>query len=506
MKPALALRRLRLQPGFALAVVLTMALGLGAATAIVAVAGAVLLRPLPYERAEQLVMIEGRYARLGMADLGASAAELPAYRQAHSLAAIAAFRVHGVNLAGGGEPERVHAAQVEAGLFRLLGASPALGRALRPAEEQPGADGVVVLSDGLWRRRFGADLRVLGRTVRLDGRNHLVIGVMPLRFEFPHPSFRFASRADLWVPLALTAEQRADRSSYDLRVIARLPPGVSLAAARAELRAIGRRMEDEHPRDYRGPQGEDGGWGVAVVPFRDEVVGDAGRRLTPLLAAVALLLVIACGNVAALWLARGLARRRELAVRLALGARRRHLALEALAESTVLALLGGALGVLLAWGGTRWLVAAAPASLPRLAELSLDVRVLAFAFLLSLATGAAISLVAPLTAGDGALRARSPSTAGPAGRDRGAIRCGCDGCSSSPSSRSRWCCSSTPACCCARCTTCRRSIPASPSTIDWRWRSRCRARATCASGSRRPSSRACWRESTSSPGCEVPGW
>jgi len=401
MNLVLAFRRLRQQPGFSAAAVATLALGLGATTAIFSVASAVLLRPLPYPEADGLVMIEGHYLKLGLDNLGASAPGLPDYRAARSFEGVAAFRNLDLNLADGGEPERVTAAQVSASLFPLLRVAPQLGRPLGPEEEEPGADAVVVLSDGLWRRRFGAD-HVVGHAVHLDGRSCVVVGVMPPGFEFPHPSFRFGRRADLWIPLALTPEQRADRSTYSLRVIARLGPGVSLSAARAEMEAVGRRLEEQHPRDYRGPRGEDGGWRVTVAPFKDEVVGDAGGRLGVLLAAVAALLLIACANVAGLFLARGLGRRRDFAVRLALGARRRHLAREALAESLLLALLGGAVGLLLASWGTELLVALGPASVPRLAEVSLDGRVLAFAFLLSLATGIAFSLLAPLSA------ARSP--------------------------------------------------------------------------------------------------
>lgn len=399
-----AFRRLRQQPGFSAAAVATLALGLGATTALFSVASAVLLRPLPYPDADRLVMIEGHYLKLGMDNIGAAAPELPDYRRARSFEAMAAFRNLDLNLADGGEPERVTAAQVSASLFPLLRVTPQLGRSLAEEEEPPGADAVVVLSDALWRRRFGADRGVVGRTLRLDGRSCIVVGVMPPGFEFPHPSFRFGRRADLWVPLALTPDQRADRSTYSLRVIARLGRGIPLVAARAEMEAVGRRLEEQHPRDYRGPRGEDGGWRVTVVPFKDEVVGDAGRRLGVLSAAVAVLLLIACANVAGLFLARGLARRRDFAVRLALGAGRSHLTWEALTESLLLALLGGALGLLLASWGTGLLVALGPASVPRLAEISLDGRVLAFALLLSLATGIVFSLLAPFSAARAPLR------------------------------------------------------------------------------------------------------
>lgn len=399
-----AFRRLRQQPGFSVAVVMTLALGLGATTAIFSVANAVLLRPLAYAEADRLVMIEGRYLKLAMENIGASPAEWLDYRSARSFEALAAFRSQSQNLAGADEPERVRAAQVSASLFPLLRATPQLGRALRPEEEEPGADGVLVLSDGLWRRRFGADPGVVGREVRLDGRSRVVVGVMQPGFEFPHPSFRFGRRADLWVPLALTSEERNDRSNYTLRVIARLRPQVSLAEVRAEMGAVASRLEEEHPRDYRSPGGQDGGWGVSVVPFQSEVVGDAGGRLAMLLGAVGLLLLIACSNVAGLFLARGLACRKELAVRLALGARRGHLAREALAESLVLALTGGVLGIVVASWLTRLLVTLGPDSVPRLAEVSLDGRVLAFALLLSLLTGITFSLLAPLSAADATVR------------------------------------------------------------------------------------------------------
>jgi putative ABC transport system permease protein len=423
MNLVLALRRLRQQPGFVAGVVATLALALGATTAIFSVANAVLLRPLPYPEADGLVMIEGHYLKLGMENLGASAPELADYAATRSFEGISAFRNLDLNLSltDAGEPERVSAAQISASLFPLLRVAPQLGRNLRPEEQEPGADAVVLLSDGVWRRRFGANPAVVGTTVHLDGRRYGVLGVMPPGFEFPHPSFRFGRRADLWIPLTLTPEQRVDRSTYNLRAIARLGPGVSLPTAQAEMRTVARRLEDQHPRDYRGPHGEDGGFRVTVAPFKDEVVGDAGRRLGILLGAVALLFLIASANVASLFLARGLVRRRDFALRLALGATRSHLARESLAECLVLSLLGGALGLLLAFWGSKVLVVVGPASVPRLAEVGLDGRVLAFALLLSLVTGIAFSLVAPLSAGR--IPARESLAAGaPSGAGRGRSR------------------------------------------------------------------------------------
>jgi len=382
-----ALRSLLRTPRFTALVVAILGLGIGSATAVFSVVNAALLRPLPYPAADELGLVEGSFVRLGMVDIGASVPEFLEYREEPGLLAdTAAFRNLSLNLSGGADPERIVGARVSARLFPMLRAQPRLGRALREDDERPGHDDVAVLGYGLWQRRFGGDPAIVGRTVVLDLKPHTVVGVMPAGFEFPHPGFRHSERAELWLPLAFTEDQRQDDSSYSLRVLARLRAGVSTTAADASLEALARRLEQRKPRTYRGPRGEDGGWRIRFVRLREEVVGDAGRGLIILLSAVGLLLLIACADVASLLVARAAARRKTFAVRAALGASRIRLAREGLAESLVLAGLGGAAGILFASWGRDALVSMRPHGIPRLDEAALDGRVLAFALLASLAT------------------------------------------------------------------------------------------------------------------------
>jgi len=230
----------------------------------------------------------------------------------------------------------------------VLDVQPEVGRLFTPEEDAPNGPRVLLLSHGLWQRRFGGDPAIVGGTVVLDSKPYTVVGVMPAAFEFPHPGFRHWQRAELWLPLAFTEDERRDRSSYSLRVLTRLRPGLSPAAAGAEMIRLAARMEQEQPRTYRGPRGEDGGWRVRFVPLREEVVGDAGRGLLLLLGAVGVLLLIACADVAGLFMARASARQKNLAVRAALGASRIRLAREGLAESLVLSGLAG-----VAWAAVR---------------------------------------------------------------------------------------------------------------------------------------------------------
>ncbi|HEY2944685.1 MAG TPA: ABC transporter permease [Vicinamibacteria bacterium] len=382
-----ALRSLLRTPRFTALVVAVLGLGIGSATAVFSVVNAALLRPLPYPAGEELGLVEGSFLRLGMTDIGATVPEFLEYRREPGpFADTAAFRNLSVNLSGGADPERIVGARVSARLFPMLRAQPLLGRALGEDDERPGHDDVAVLGYGLWQRRFGGDPAIVGRTIVLDLKPHTVVGVMPAAFEFPHPGFRHSQRAELWLPLAFTEDQRQDDSSYSLRVLARLRPGVSTSAAGASLEALAHRLERQKPRTYRGPRGEDGGWRIRFVPLREEVVGDAGRGLIILLSAVGLLLLIACADVASLLVARASARRKTLAVRAALGASRSRLAREGLAESLVLAGLGGAAGIVFASWGRDALVSLRPHGIPRLDEAGLDGRVLAFAILASLAT------------------------------------------------------------------------------------------------------------------------
>jgi putative ABC transport system permease protein len=379
MALARAARSLGRTPGPTLAAIVALALGIGAATAIFSVADAVMLRPLPYADAGRLVAIEGQFLALGMRDLGASPPELADYRaRARSFDAIAAFSRSDVNLTGGGEAERISAVRVTPDLLPLLGARPALGRTFSDAEGQWGAETAAVLSHGLWQRRFGGDPSVLGQAIDLDGRAHIVVGVMPAGFRFPPPGARFGGTADVFVPLAFSKEDATARSQYSLAVVARLRPGVHASAATAEMAEIARALESEHPESYRGPGNKDGGWRVTVAALQDAVVGGAGPGVAVLFGAVLTLLLIACVDVAHVLLARGLARRRAVAVRMALGASRARLVREVLLESLVVALVGGALGALLAVWAID-LVVASGADIPRLAEASVDTRALFFA-------------------------------------------------------------------------------------------------------------------------------
>jgi putative ABC transport system permease protein len=392
-------RALGRSPGFTAATVATLALGIGANTAIFSAVHAVLLAPLPYRGADRLVMVEGNYLTLGMEKIGASVPEFLDERAGiSSFEALAAFRSRDLNLTGGGEAERVPGASVSSDLFPLLGVSPARGRGFARAEEEAGRGSVAVVSDGFWRRHFAADPAAVGRTVTLNGTAYTIVGVMPPGFEFPHPAYPLAHRADIWLPLSFTAEERLHRSAYSLRVVARLRGGVSLARANAEAVALGRRWQRDLP-DYRGPRGEDGGWKLSVVPLTREIAGPGARRsLFVLLAAVGLLLLIACANLANLNLARSLAREPETAIRLAVGASRWRIARLLLAESLTLALLGGAAGALLALRGVGWLASSHPSALPRLGEARADAVFFVFAFALSALTGLLFGLAPALRA------------------------------------------------------------------------------------------------------------
>jgi predicted permease len=380
-------RSLLKRPGFTAIVVITLALGIGANTAIFTVANSVLLRPLPYQHSNRLVMIWGNFQKLSIERLSAKFAEYDDYRrQTHIFEQVAAFENQNLNLTGAEQAERIMGARVSSNLFAMLGALPEQGRGIAVEEGEIGRDKVVVLSNGFWQRHFGGKKDAVGQNIRLDDESYKVIGVMPASFQFPHASFPFAQLADVWLPLTYTSEQVAQRRGpYRLNVIALIRTDVTLDKARSEMNALGQRFEKEY-RGYTGPHGEDGGWRITLAPVLEEAIGSSRRPLLLLLGAVALLLVIACANVANLLMVRAASRRKELAVRVALGASRWRIVRQMLVEVLMLAVSAGGLGFLIALWGVNSLSKLQSANLPRLQEIHVDERAFAFTALLTILT------------------------------------------------------------------------------------------------------------------------
>jgi putative ABC transport system permease protein len=375
-----ALRSLFKQPGFAAVVVITLALGIGASTAIFSVVNAVLLRPLPFPNSDRLQVVWGNYRTLNIERLPAKAAEYDDYaKQTEVFDSVAAYTNHSFNVSTGSEPERIRGAYVSANLFPMLEAQASAGRVFNQDEQHEGRNRVVVLSDGFWQRRFAGDRGIINQAITLDNESYTVIGVMPAAFQFPHSSFTWGEPADVWVPLTYTSEQvAAPRGPYFLNVLGRLSPGVSIERARSHMNALAQRFEREL-RGYRGPNGEDGGWHITVTPLQEEIVGGSRRPLLVLLFSVGLLLLIACANVANLLLMRSAKRHKELAVRAALGASRWKLTRQLLVEGLVLSTLAAALGLAFVSWGVELLAALGPSIVPRAHEVSIDARVFGFA-------------------------------------------------------------------------------------------------------------------------------
>jgi putative ABC transport system permease protein len=384
-----AFRQLRRSPTFTLAAVACLALGIGANTAIFSVINAVLVRPLPYPDPDRLVMLfEARKDNAAGRNVVAPADFLDWRTQTQAFERTAAIYDYGVNLTGRGEPAEVTAELASADLFPLLGLTPVIGRTFTAQEDGPGGARAVLLSHGLWQRRFGGARDVVGQRVRVDDQPYTVVGVLP-----EGAGLAGRPRApDLWLPLALDPGQdyRATSGRY-LTAVGRLKPGVSLAAAQADLRTVAARLEAAHPQF-------NGGWSANVVPLTEHVTGSLRRPLVVLAGVVALVLLIACANVANLQLAQATVRRREIAVRAALGAGRRRMMRQFLLESLLLSLTGGLAGALLALWLTDGLAARASTTIPRLGMVRVDLAALGFTVLLSVTAGLLFGLAPAMQA------------------------------------------------------------------------------------------------------------
>ena len=379
-------RMLLKTPALSAVVILTLALGIGANSTVFSIVNAILIRPLPYDQPDRLVMLWNTFPKKGWDHTDVSPLNFINYREQNKVfEQIGAFRTQELNLTGEGEPERVEGSEVTAAIFPLLRKQPIKGRTFRDEEEQPGKNNVAILGYGLWARRFGASDSAIGKTIMLNGQPNQVVGVMSKEVAFPR-------RAEIWVPLSIEAIPENRRGANFLQVIARLKPGTTIEQASAEMSTLAERLAQAYPATNADS-------GVRLVTLPDELLGPFRAALFLLLGAVGFVLLIACVNVANLLLARAVVRQREIAVRVALGAGRWRLIRQLLTESILLALIGGVAGLLVAYVGTSIIVGAIPEELARLVglrDVTIDVRVLLFTLVMSLLTGIVFGLAPAL--------------------------------------------------------------------------------------------------------------
>jgi putative ABC transport system permease protein len=373
-----SIRILRKNPGFVLTVVVTLGLGIGANATIFSVVNAVLLEPLPYKEPDRLIRLWETNPGGGLTEVAVSVPNFQDWqKQQTSFNQLAASENATFNLTGNGDPQRVAAAKITANLIPTLKIEPVLGRSFLPDEEKPGANRVVLLSHSLWQRQFGSDPALLNRTIQLNGESYTVVGVMPAGFQFP-------ALRELWVPLVLDPAKepwRADRTNRNLAVFGRLKPTITVAQANADLAVVAQRLQEQYPKSNTG-------WNIRLRTFYDWIVPAEVRRvMLALFVAVELLLLVACANVANLLLARSTTRQQEIAIRAAVGARPMHLIRQLLTESLLLASLGGVLGLLLTFWGTKLIASLNAQNIARLNETRIDGAVLGFSLFTMIVIG-----------------------------------------------------------------------------------------------------------------------